>query len=240
MDYPKMILFDYGQTLIEEQKFNRLEGLNVLLGKATKNPNNISAEEVFDFYTELNVEIGREGDGKKFFNSIEVHNYCFQNYLYDYFGIEFNLTQNEMDRIFWDASAPGKPVENIELLLNFLHEKGIRTGVISNLSYSGETLKNRINTLLPNNHFEFIIASSEYMFKKPHKKIFELALRKANLESMDVWFCGDNVIADVEGASLSGIKPIWFKGALREEKYTPMVDYIEINNWIELKKLLEE
>ena len=53
MDYPKMILFDYGQTLIEEQKFNRLEGLNVLLGKATKNPNNISAEEVFDFYTVL-------------------------------------------------------------------------------------------------------------------------------------------------------------------------------------------
>ena len=66
MDYPKMILFDYGQTLIEEQKFNRLEGLNVLLGKATKNPNNISAEEVFDFYTELNIEIGREGDGKSF------------------------------------------------------------------------------------------------------------------------------------------------------------------------------
>ena len=240
MDYPKMILFDYGQTLIEEEKFNRLEGLNVLLGKATKNLNNISAEEVFDFYTELNIEIGREGDGKKFFNSIEVHNYCFQNYLYDYFGIEFNLTQNEMDRIFWDASAPGRPVENIELLLNFLHEKGIRTGVISNLSYSGETLKNRINALLPNNHFEFIIASSEYMFKKPHKRIFELALRKANLESKDVWFCGDNVIADVEGASLSGIKPIWFKGALREEKYAPMVDYIEINNWIELKKLLEE
>ena len=161
--------------------------------------------------------------------------------MYDYFGIEFDLTQNEMDRIFWDASAPGKPVENIELLLNFLHEKGIRTGVISNLSYSGETLKNRINTLLPNNHFEFIIASSEYMFKKPHKRIFELALRKANLvESKDVWFCGDNVIADVEGASLCGMKPMWFKGALREEKYTPIVDYIEINNWIELKKLLEE
>ena len=232
MDYPKMILFDYGQTIIEEEKFNRLEGLKVLLDKATKNPNNISAEEVFDFYTELNVEIGREGDGKKFFNSIEVHNY--------YFGIEFDLTPNEMDKIFWDASAPGKPVENIGFLLNFLHEKGIRTAVISNLSYSGETLKNRINTLIPNNHFEFIIASSEYMFKKPHKKIFELALRKANLESMDVWFCGDNVIADVEGASLSGIKPIWFKGALREEKYTPMVDYIEINDWIELKKLLEE
>ena len=70
MDYPKMILFDYGQTIIEEEKFNRLEGLKVLLDKATKNPNNISAEEVFDFYTELNVEIGREGDGKKFFNSI--------------------------------------------------------------------------------------------------------------------------------------------------------------------------
>ncbi|MDU7004452.1 HAD family hydrolase [Clostridium sp.] len=215
MDYPKMILFDYGQTIIEEEKFNRLEGLKVLLDKATKNPNNISAEELFDFYTELNIEIGREGDSN-------------------------DLTPNEMDKIFWDASAPGKPVENIGFLLNFLHEKGIRTAVISNLSYSGETLKNRINTLIPNNHFEFIIASSEYMFKKPHKKIFELALRKANLESMDVWFCGDNVIADVEGASLSGIKPIWFKGALREEKYTPMVDYIEINDWIELKKLLEE
>jgi len=57
-------------------------------------------------------------------------------------------------------------------------------------------LTNRINEFLPNNNFEFIIATSEYIFRKPHKRIYELALKKANLEAKDVWYCGDNAVCD--------------------------------------------
>lgn len=240
MDYPKMILFDYGQTLIDEEGFDRLKGTKALLSIAIENPNNISAEEICKFSNELNIELGRENREKQLLCDLEIHNYCFQNYLYEYFGIEFDFPQSEVEKIFWDEAAPGKPTENIEELLDFLHEKGIRTGVISNITNSGENLKSRIDELLPNNHFEFIIASSDYMFRKPNRRLFELALRKAGLPKEEVWFCGDNVICDVEGASQNGLIPIWYKGAVKEQKYIPMVEHIEISNWLELKDLLEK
>ena len=77
--------------------------------------------------------------------------------------------------------------------------KGIRTGVISNITYNSEVVKERINRLIPSNKFEFIIATSSYLFRKPNRHIFELALEKADLNPEDVWYIGDNYICDVQG-----------------------------------------
>ena len=46
---------------------------------------------------------------------------------------------------------------------------------------------------LASNKFESIIASSDYMFRKPNPMLFELALKKAGLNAGDVWFCGNNI-----------------------------------------------
>ncbi|GHU94980.1 hypothetical protein FACS1894208_06990 [Clostridia bacterium] len=43
---------------------------------------------------------------------------------------------------------------NIEELLTYLHNIGIRSGVISNIGWSGGALKHRIDRLLPNRHIE--------------------------------------------------------------------------------------
>ena len=48
----------------------------------------------------------------------------------------------------------------------------------------------RINRLLPKNNFEFIITSSNYIFRKPHKRLFDLALEKAGLRPEEVWYIG--------------------------------------------------
>jgi putative hydrolase of the HAD superfamily len=120
-----------------------------------------------------------------------------------------------------------------------LEKEHIRTGVISNISFSGKLLKRRINNYIPSNKFEFIIASSEYIFRKPHKRIFELALRKAKLEPYETWYCGDNAVFDVDGSSVSGIFPVWYKGALEERnKYIPKSHCLEVSNWNELIDIL--
>lgn len=46
MNNPKMIIFDYGQTLINEKRFDGLKGTRAVLQEAARNPNNISAEEI--------------------------------------------------------------------------------------------------------------------------------------------------------------------------------------------------
>lgn len=45
-DKPKMILFDYGQTLIDEGKFDGIKGTEAVLRYAVKNKYNLSAERV--------------------------------------------------------------------------------------------------------------------------------------------------------------------------------------------------
>lgn len=109
---------------------------------------------------------------------------------------------------------PGKPTDGIEELLDFLYQNNIRTGVISNISYCGQAVTDRINEVIPANHFEFIIATSEYMYRKPNRRIFDLALGKAGLNADEVWYVGDQYECDVVGAKNAGIFPVWYQGTI--------------------------
>ena len=53
-----MILFDYGQTLVNEQLFDGTKGTEAVLKYATINKYNKSAEEVQAYANELNQELG--------------------------------------------------------------------------------------------------------------------------------------------------------------------------------------
>lgn len=210
---PKMILFDYGQTLADEQKFDGAAGTRAVLRYATKNKHNHTAEDIQAAADAINSELGRFDPERRHLFQIEVPNHMFTAYLYQSMGIELSLTSKEIDRIFWNAAAPAVPTDGIEDFLAFLYEQKIRTGVISNITYSGEIVADRINHLVPQNHFDFIISTSEYMFRKPSRRIFELALEKAELPPGDVWYIGDNYQCDVAGARNAGMFPVWYTGA---------------------------
>ncbi|MDE7283247.1 MAG: HAD family hydrolase, partial [Lachnospiraceae bacterium] len=191
MKTPKMVLFDYGQTLVAEQKFNGIKGTEAVLQYATKNKYNLSAEQVQAKANEINQELGRLDPEKRHLFQIEIPNIMFTPYLYESQGIEIALSNSEIDTIFWNAAMPGTPTEGIKDFLEYLKNKGIRTGVISNITFAPSVVSERINKLLPENTFEFIITSSNYIFRKPNKRLFDLALEKAGLKSDEVWYIGD-------------------------------------------------
>lgn len=239
MKKPKMILFDYGQTLVNEQLFDGVKGTEAVLGYATKNKYNKSAEEVQAYANKLNQELGRFDPEKRHLFQVEVPNYMFTKYLYESQGIEIPLSSEEIDSVFWDAAAPGKSTEGIGEFLTFLKEKQIRTGVISNISYCGNAVTKRINDCIPDNNFEFIIATSEYMYRKPNKHIFELALEKAELRPEEVWYIGDQYQCDIVGANAAGLFPVWYIGAI-DLKYESKEDILTIENWKDLMDLLKK
>ena len=238
MKKPKMILFDYGQTLVNEQRFNGVRGTEAVLKYATKNKYGKSAEEVQAYATMLNQEMGRFDPEKKHLFQIEVPNHIFTKYLYESQGIELSLTSEEIDRVFWDAAAPGTATEGMAEFLEYLKGKGIRTGVISNISYCGAVVEERIKRCLPENDFEFIMATSEYMYRKPNKRIFELALEKAGLSAEDVWYVGDQYQCDIVGAKNAGLFPVWYIGAI-DMKYEAHEEVLTIETWETLKELLD-
>lgn len=239
MKTPKMILFDYGQTLIAEQKFDGVKGTKAVLQYATKNKYNLSAEQAQAKADEINRELGRFDPKKRHLFQIEIPNAMFAPYLYESLGIEIALTAAQIDTIFWNAAAPGTPTKGVKEFLQYLKSKKIRTGVISNISYDSSVVAERIERLLPENDFEFIVASSNYIFRKPNKRIFDLALEKSGLRPDEVWYIGDQYECDVKGALNAGLFPVWYIGAI-DLPYKKDKNVLTIESWDELKRKIED
>ncbi len=77
------------------------------------------------------------------------------------------------------------------------------------------------------------IASSEYVFRKPNRRIFELALEKAGLQADEVWYIGDQYECDIKGAGQAGIFPVWYTAAIDFEQDMEQ-DALKVNSWCDL------
>ncbi len=242
MKYPKMIIFDYGHTLLYEPGFDSARGNAALLEHAVKNPNNCTVAD---------VRVAADLVYNKHIMGIRAYGYDIggqigNRALYEYLGIEFSLTPLETETVFWDAASSGAVMPDTDKMLDYLNSVGIRTAVISNLMWSGQALKIRFDRLLPNNKFEFIMTSSDYLFRKPSEILFRIALTKAGLAAEDVWYCGDNAQNDVEGASSVGIFPVWYDNPIdkdtrdRAGERVPECEHLYIREWSEMVDLLEK
>ena len=103
MNLPEMILFDYGQTLVNEQKFNGVKGTGAVLGYAVKNKYNLTAEQVQQGADVINRDLGRFDASRKNLCLTEIPNTMFIPYIYESQGIEVPLSTEEIDRIFWHS-----------------------------------------------------------------------------------------------------------------------------------------
>lgn len=85
--------------------------------------------------------------------------------------------------------------------------KNYKTGLITN----GKTIiqYGKIDQLGIRDDFDFIIVSEEVGMKKPDPRIFEMALKKLDLNSKECIYIGDHPINDIQGASKVGMETIW-------------------------------
>lgn len=241
MKQPKMILFDYGHTLAYERRFDAVAGNDALLKYATRNPDRLNGAQVSAFFERMREYI--EQPARRV--NLETNARLQYRFMFEFLGIEFSLSPLEMELVFWDGATTSEPMPGAAEMLAELHERGIRTGVISNISFSGEALARQIDRLFPQRQFEYIMASSEYVFRKPSPFLFRLALKKAGLAADEVWFCGDNASADIEGASGVGIFPVWYLSPFKCAYYDhaamepPRCEFARIEAWKELTGLLD-
>ena len=89
--------------------------------------------------------------------------------------------------------------------LDALRDAGVRMCVISNFVWGGTEL---IHDLELAAHFEALVISARVGFQKPHRGIFEHALRQMRVEPERTVHVGDSYKADVQGARRMGITPV--------------------------------
>lgn len=241
MHRPEMLLFDYAHTLAWEPSPDFLQGEKAVFAHVKENPRGVTPEEAARLGTALFLS-ARDCRHAGW----ELHEHQQLRLKYDLLGLTFHLPMNELEKCLWTAACPGEAMPGAAEMLAQLRARGIRTGVISNLGWSGEALADRLQRLFPEHGFEFVIASSDYGVRKPDPLIFRAALSRARLSPEQVWFCGDQIEADVLGAQAAGIFPVWYEDptipngfAIKNAGLTVSGPHLHIRRWHELLAALD-
>ena len=229
---PKLVMFDYGETLAHEDDFNARDGFAAVLQYAVENPSGADADTLFSRFRSAYYELRRQAHAI----GIEIPNVRRWQWLFDIFGLQFSTSMEYLEDVFWDAAAPCVPTPNIKSLLALLREKNISTGVISNMGFSGRALQRRLGNLFPEHRFDFVLSSADYILRKPNPRIFELGLKMADCRAEDAWFLGDNPRCDIAGAASAGVFPVLYTRdlgcAYREaEDMTALPPCMQTDDW---------
>lgn len=117
-------------------------------------------------------------------------------------------------------------------LLQELHARGLRLGVISN---SIGTIEQQLQRAGLARHFETVIDSAIVGVEKPHPEIFQIALSRVGAAASEAAFVGDTYVTDVGGAHLAGLAGVLID---RVAAY-PNAESPRINTLSELTQVLD-
>ena len=110
--------------------------------------------------------------------------------------------------VYWDAVfakmtvRPGAPE-----FMDELHAHGIRIAVVTNML--ADIQMEKLMRLGLSERIDYLVTSEEAGIDKPHRTIFDLAMRKCGVQPDEALMVGDNFTHDVCGAHGAGISGIW-------------------------------
>jgi HAD superfamily hydrolase (TIGR01549 family) len=134
--------------------------------------------------------------------------------------MESILSEFECEAIFVDHIRPAlsamysisqafwHPEEDAAPTLEKLIARGHRLGIISNAAYSLD-VQQLIEKADLHSYFEEIIISADIGLRKPHPRIFEVALERMMVDPTRAVMIGDTLSADIQGAKNSKMANIW-------------------------------
>ena len=159
---PKMILFDYGGTLLYEPNFCPSAGNAAIYPYISENPHNISLEEFSEYFLTLFDEI-RALRGEL----IEIHEHTFLHYVLEHFNMQLSVPIKQAEWIIWNGISDARMTPDADKMLAVLRNHGIRTGIISNLCWSGAALTRRLRQFFPEHEFEFVMPQASTFSESP-------------------------------------------------------------------------
>jgi putative hydrolase of the HAD superfamily len=122
-------------------------------------------------------------------------------------------------------------------MLEDLDRRSIRRAIISNSSFTAETIARTLADLEVGDRFEFVVSSADYGVRKPHPAIFAAALSRLGLAPGEAWFAGDDVAYDLHGGLAAGMFTVLFRPP--DEAPPGLEGYAAIERWSDLAALLD-
>ncbi len=121
----------------------------------------------------------------------------------------YQLTDEENLELAWRFYQPlckaAIVVPGAEETLNALKARGLKLALVSNTFLPGAILDRHLDLVSLGGIFETRIYSSQVEYRKPHPKIFQIALDALGLQAAEAMFVGDSPKADIAGANRAGM-----------------------------------
>lgn len=217
----KAIIFDLDDTLLDRDKAVDQMFLTIL-EKCYEGVHQPIKYEMLQKFKEYDKSVYGYGDKTQLVESF-----------FDEFPPKHRLPSADIQD-FWNIHFPNcfSISQHTIKLINTLKTQ-VSMAIITN----GVTQRQKakiINTHL-NSYFDIITISEEVGFSKPDRRIFELTLKKLNVQPEDTLFVGDDLEKDISGCQNVNIKGIWFNPH-RIDNYTEIKPYAEIDS---LDRLLD-
>jgi putative hydrolase of the HAD superfamily len=93
--------------------------------------------------------------------------------------------------------------------LDWLRERGIRIGCVTNRVFGGPRFVEELKELRLDEYFESVAVSCDMGYMKPHPKIFEHVLEEMKIDPAETAMVGDSLRADVQASQSLGMTAIW-------------------------------
>lgn len=232
MNKPKVIVFDLFATLINDRRFNFVDGLVFLHEEVLDHPGSL-----VEFLAYADTHWKTKYDAR----DIDHHEISFEEELIDFkekFGFKVDWSLDEIQFLVLKAMNDLDVFEDTIDVLTTLKQHNIPLFLLSNSIFSTRVMSRFLDSLGILHFFNEVFFSADYGVRKPHQGFYlPLVERIRNdnplIDLADVWFVGDNYLADVIGATEADLTPIWIN-----RKYDSKRNVLAVQEIASLSELL--
>lgn len=123
--------------------------------------------------------------------------------------------------------------------LGELRHSGYKMGIVSNAGDNKDVFQ-LVDKFGIEPYFDFILTSAACGWRKPHPRIFELALTHWGYSPAQAAMVGDKLEADITGANQAGVFSIWAKRYAKTPKETAVKPSAQVEALSEIPTILKE
>jgi len=207
----KAVLFDMGSTLLEFENstWDVLRRLSTETGYEFLKEKNLTLPNLEEFSNVLSAEFLKARSEI----AQSLKELKFENVIFEFFR-DLNLSTSDgiygnfLEVYYKPVTDQVTLVDGAKEVLKFFKERNLKIGLISNTIFPEEFHLRELKRFGLYPYLDAHFFSSVVGFRKPHPKIFQLALEKFKVDPSDTVFVGDRLEEDVGGAQNVEMKGI--------------------------------
>lgn len=127
--------------------------------------------------------------------------------------LQIPVQADEIPKLAWLWYEPILQASSVDAgvgeMLAHLRDSGTKLAIVSNTFVPNYCLDRHLESEGLLQYFPVRIYSSQVRYRKPHRRIFQMALEQMGVDAQHAVFIGDLPKADIRGAKRAGMKTVW-------------------------------